>query len=553
MPFELFGFSVSRPVKDKKRQDRVKSFAPPAKDDGAIVVAEGGAFGTYVNMDGAGKLKNEAQLITKYRALSLQPEAELAIDDIVNEAIVMQKNAPPIEINLDDLEQPKKIKDKIKDEFEHIMQLLDFNNEGYDIFKRWYVDGRLYYHIMIDEQKPRKGIMELRYIDPRKIRKIRQEIPDKTRMIKGSVGNLSTHFNKKVNEFFVYNEQGLVDNPEGLKISKDSICYVTSGLIDERAVAVLSHLHKALKPMNVLRWMEDAVAIYRISRAPERRIFYIDVGNLPKMKAEQYLRDMMVKHKNKLVYDSTTGEVRDDRKFMTMLEDFWLPRREGGKGTEISTLPGGQNLGEIEDIQFFLNKLYKALNVPVSRLDTENSMFNIGRASEITRDELKFSKFVNRIRSRFSILFDELLETQLILKGVTNKKDWKTIKEQIHYDFKRDNYFEELKNHEMLRGRFEILTEVDNYIGRYFSIEWVKKQILMQTDDDIEDMDKQMKIEKGEGEDGEDNDDNFGSFGGAEFPAGSPAPASAEYIPTGPELKEVANTKLRKTNGNDKK
>ena len=501
MAFELFGFSVSRPVKDKKRQDRVKSFAPPAKDDGAIVVAEGGAFGTYVNMDGAGKLKNEAQLITKYRALSLQPEAELAIDDIVNEAIVMQKNAPPIEINLDDLEQPKKIKDKIKDEFEHIMQLLDFNNEGYDIFKRWYVDGRLYYHIMIDEQKPRKGIMELRYIDPRKIRKIRQEIPDKTRMIKGSVGNLSTHFNKKINEFFVYNEQGLVDNPEGLKISKDSICYVTSGLIDERAVAVLSHLHKALKPMNVLRWMEDAVAIYRISRAPERRIFYIDVGNLPKMKAEQYLRDMMVKHKNKLVYDSTTGEVRDDRKFMTMLEDFWLPRREGGKGTEISTLPGGQNLGEIEDIQFFLNKLYKALNVPVSRLDTENSMFNIGRASEITRDELKFSKFVNRIRSRFSILFDELLETQLILKGVTNKKDWKTIKEQIHYDFKRDNYFEELKNHEMLRGRFEILTEVDNYIGRYFSIEWVKKQILMQTDDD-----------------------NLGSFSGAEFPGGAGVP-----------------------------
>jgi hypothetical protein len=340
-------------------------------------------------------------------------------------------------------------------------------------------------------------------------------------MVKGSIGNLTTHFNKKINEFFVYNEQGLVDNPEGLKISKDSICYVTSGLIDERAIAVLSHLHKALKPMNVLRWMEDAVAIYRISRAPERRVFYIDVGNLPKMKAEQYLRDMMVKHKNKLIYDSSTGEIRDDRKFMTMTEDFWLPRREGNRGTEITTLQAGQNLGEIEDINFFLNKLYKALNVPVSRLDTENSMFNIGRASEITRDELKFSKFINRLRARFSILFDELLEMQLVLKGVTNKKDWKVIKEQIHYDFKRDNYFEELKNQEMLRSRFEILMEVDNYIGRYFSLEWVKKNILFQSDDDIKELEKQMKDERGESDS---DDDNLGSFSGAEFPGGAGVP-----------------------------
>ena len=501
---KLFGFEI------KRQDEEPVSFAQPINDDGAVIVtaaetASGGAYGTFVDLEGT--VRNEAELVTKYRNLLIQPECSRAVDDIVNEAIVVNEERKVVECVTDDIEYPETIKKKIRDEFENVLKLLDFSDKGYDIFQRWYVDGRSYYHAIVDEAKIKEGIQELRYIDPRKIRKIKEIEKKKDK-------NGDVEIQQVKNEYYLYTEKSFVTTnsqnvnniANGIKIAKDSIVHVTSGLVNENNTLVISHMHKSIKPVNQLRMLEDASVIYRISRAPERRIFYIDVGNLPKVKAEQYLRDMMTKHKNKLVYDATTGEVRDDRKFMTMLEDFWLPRREGGRGTEITTLPGGQNLGEVEDILYFQKKLYQSLNVPISRMDTE-STFNIGRSQEITRDEVKFSKFITRLRARFSGLFNSILEKQLILKGIVSYEDWVEIKNTIRYNFMEDNHFQELKEGEIIRQRTEILRDMEEYVGKYYSQDWVRKNILRQTEDDIKEIDKQIKLE-GSDEDYEDRKDD---------------------------------------------
>jgi len=498
MALELFGFRIGRKEEEQKLKDEnLKSFVPPNLDDGAVEIAAGGAYGTYVDLEGSAK--SEAELVTRYREMSLQPECDSAIDDVVNEAIVYNEKEPAISIVLDDLKTGAGIKKKIHEEFDNILRMLNFTTNSYDTFRKWYIDGRLYYHLVIDESNPRAGIQELRYIDPRKIRKIKQPVKKKDE-------KTNTILTKGYLEYYIFHPRGINRSNQGLKISKDSICYCHSGLLDQRMLLVLGHLHKAIKPLNQLRMLEDASVIYRLARAPERRIFYIDVGNLPKIKAEQYLRDMMVKHKNKLVYDASTGEVRDDRKFMTMLEDFWLPRREGGKGTEITSLPGGQNLGEMEDIEYFKRKLYKALNVPVSRMEAENN-FNLGRASEITRDELKFTKFIARLRNKFTTLFDQLLETQLILTGVTTRAEFREMREHIHYDFLEDNHFSELKNAEIMGDRLRLLGEVDSFVGRYFSQEYVKKYILHMNEDDIKREADLIKKESDEAPDDEEGEE----------------------------------------------
>lgn len=491
---ELFGFTIAR-KKQEDQQENLPSIVSPTQEDGAIEIAPGGAYGTYVDLEG--KAKNEGELVTKYRQMALQPECDSAVQDVVNEAIVVTEDSGPVEIVLDKLDYPENIKKKIHEEFEAIMKLLDFNNNAYDLFRKWYVDGRLYHHIVIDEKNPRQGIKDLRYIDPRKIRKIKEALKEKDARTGATVF-------KGMNEYYLYNAGGVnsSNQAQGVKIAKDSISYCHSGLLDERNSMIYSYLHKAIKPLNQLRMLEDAVVIYRLARAPERRVFYIDVGNLPKMKAEQYMRDMMVKHKNKLIYDASTGEVRDDRKFMTMLEDFWLPRREGGRGTEITTLPGGQSLGEMDDVDYFRRKLYKSLNVPITRMDAENQ-FNLGRASEITRDELKFNKFVMRLRNRFSILFSDLLEIQLALKGVITRGEWKEMKQDIHYDFQEDNHFTELKDTEIMQGRLQILGEVDNFVGKYFSEDWIRKNVLRMTEEEIKDEQKQIDKEADEAPDEE--------------------------------------------------
>jgi len=485
---QLFGYQIGK-KKEEELPPTVQTFAPPPNEDGALAVTEGGAYGTTIDMEGT--VKNEATLITRYRRMAQQPECERAIDDIINEAIVADEHEPPVSIVLDDIEsQPERIKEMIRDEFDYILEMLDFNNKAYDIFRNWYVDGRLFYHIMIDAANPRAGIQELRYIDPRKIKKVRVE---KRTNIKAEM-TTNQFVPKEYREYFVYSARGLIAGNVGVKIAPDTIAYCHSGVLDEKNTLIYSHLQKAMKPMNQLRMLEDATVIYRLARAPERRVFYIDVGNLPKAKAEQYLRDMMVKHKNKLVYDANTGEVRDDRKFMTMLEDYWLPRREGGKSTEITTLPPGQNLGELDDVNYFRKKLYEALNVPISRLETE-AQFNLGRSSEITRDELKFSRFINRLRNRFTELFNILLERQLLLKGIITKAEWKEIKGKLYYDFLEDNHFAELKNNEILAGRLQLLGDVDQYAGKYFSVEWIRKNVLMQTEDEIDEIDEQIAAE----------------------------------------------------------
>ena len=485
MAIKLFGYKIGK----DDESEVAKSFVPPTNDDGAVAVAGGGVYGTYLDLEG--QVRNDADLIKKYREMSMQPECDAAIEDIVNESLVFQQEEYPVQIVLDKLEQPEAIKKKIRDEFYYVMKLLDFNNQGYDIFRRWYVDGRMYYHMIIDDKNPRQGLKEIRYIDPRKIRKIRENKKEKDKL----QNSMQVVFTKPI-EYFVYSEQGFArDANQGIKISPDSICYVHSGMTDKDGKMVISHLHKAIKPLNQLRMLEDATVIYRISRAPERRIFYIDVGNLPKMKAEQYLREIMQKYKNKLVYDASTGEIRDDRRYQTMLEDFWLPRREGGKGTEITTLQGGQNLGEIEDVLYFQKKMYKALNVPVSRIESDNT-FNLGRASEITRDELKFSKFIARLRLRFSHLFDRLLETQLLLKGICTRNEWKQIKEEIHYDFVQDMHFAELKEVEIMKERLNLLGEIDQYVGKYFSVRYIREKVLRQSETEIEDLNKEMQEEE---------------------------------------------------------
>ena len=485
---ELFGFTIAR-KKSESEQENLPSIVSPTVEDGSIEIAPGGAYGTYVDLEG--KAKNEGDLVTKYREMSIQPECDYAIQDIVNEAIVVDENSGPCEIVLDKLEVSASVKKKIRESFYEIYNMLDFQNTAYDIFRKWYIDGRLYYHIVIDETNPRAGIKDLRYIDPRKIRKIKEPIKEKDKRTGVTVY-------KGANEYYLYNAQGITtaNQAQGVKIAKDSICYVHSGILDNRNNMIYSHLHKAIKPLNQLRMLEDAVVIYRLARAPERRIFYIDVGNLPKMKAEQYLRDMMTKHKNKLTYDASTGEVRDDRKFMTMLEDFWLPRREGGRGTEITTLPGGQNLGEMEDVDYFRRKLYKSLNVPTARMEQENQ-FQLGRASEITRDELKFNKFIKRLRNRFAMMFDELLEIHLALTGVTTRKEWQKMKQDVYYDFMEDNHFTELKDTEIMTERLRLLGDVDNYVGKYFSEAWVRTNVLRLTEDEIEEIEKQIGQEGG--------------------------------------------------------
>ena len=489
MAIKLFGFEINR-KKSEQEDERNKTFALPQSDDGAVTIQSGAYYGTYVDLDGV--VRNEIELITRYREMSMQPEIEGAIDDIVNEAIVNEDKGNGVEINTDELKQSDQIKKKIRDEFEYILKLLNFGNMGHDIFRRWYVDGRMFYHVIIDDKSPQKGIQELRYIDPRRIRKIRE-------IQKTKDTNTGMEIIKRMNEYYLYNERGVIGAHSnlGTKIAVDSVVNINSGLMDSKRAMVLSYLHKAIKPLNQLRMVEDATVIYRLSRAPERRVFYVDVGNMPTIKAEQYLRDIMVKYRNKLVYDSTTGEIKDDRKHLSMLEDFWLPRREGGKGTEITTLPGGQNLGELEDVKYFEKKLYKSLGVPISRLEPAQG-FSLGRTSEVTRDELKFNKFVGRLRNKFSILFDDLLRVQLVLKKVCSEEEWKEFKENIYYDFIKDNNFTELKEAELLLNRMGVLQMVDPYVGRYYSKEWVRRNVLMMKDDEIEEIDEQIAQEQAE-------------------------------------------------------
>ena len=485
---ELFGFKIQRSAKDSGGET---TFSTPTPDDGTIDVAGGGFFGQVLDTDG--RERTDLDLIRRYRDIAQQAECDTAIEDIINEGIVANQNDVAVEITLDRLPYPEKIKRKIRTEFHEVLRLLSFEQKGHDIFRRWYVDGRCFYHKIIDSKNPRKGITELRYIDPTKIKKVRE-------VKKGIDKKTSIQMTEKVEEYYIYNEKGLASagtsgSNQGLKISLDSITYCPSGLIDGNTGRVLSYLHKAIKPVNQLRMIEDALVIYRISRAPERRIFYIDVGNLPKVKAEQYLKDVMNRYRNKLVYDASTGEIRDDRNHMSMLEDFWLPRREGGRGTEITTLPGGSNLGEIDDIQYFQKKLYKSLNVPISRMDSDAG-FSLGRASEITRDELKFTKFVQRIRKKFVPLFTDILKSQLLLKGVIAPEDWPSIQEHLQYDFLQDGHFAELKDAELLNDRLSALDSIQGYIGTFFSKEYVLKKVLRMNDAEIADMNDQIRKER---------------------------------------------------------
>ena len=485
---ELFGFKIEKSSKDSGGGT---TFSTPTPDDGTIDVAGGGFFGQILDTDG--RERTDLDLIRRYRDIAQQAECDTAIEDIINEGIVANEDDQAVEITLDRLPYPDKIKRKIRSEFREVLRLLSFEQKGHDIFRRWYVDGRLFYHKIIDSKNPRKGIQELRYIDPTKIKKVRE--------VKKSIDKkTSIQMTEKIEEYYVYNEKGLASagtsgSNQGLRIAVDSISYCPSGLIDGNSGRVLSYLHKAIKPVNQLRMIEDALVIYRISRAPERRIFYIDVGNLPKIKAEQYLKDVMNRYRNKLVYDASTGEIRDDRNHMSMLEDFWLPRREGGRGTEITTLPCGSNLGEIDDIQYFQKKLYKSLNVPISRMDSEAG-FSLGRASEITRDELKFTKFVQRIRKKFVPLFTDVLKTQLLLKGVIAPEDWPSIQEHVQYDFLQDGHFAELKDAELLNDRIQALDGIQSYIGTFFSKEYVLKKVLRMNDAEISDMNDQIRKER---------------------------------------------------------
>ena len=486
---ELFGFQITRV---KKTEDPKQSFTTTQADDGTQTVAAGGYFGQYLDMEGTAK--SEADLIRRYREISLHPECDMAVEDIVNEAVVANELKEAVRVNTDNLPYGKDIRRRIEGEFSDILKLMNFNTKGHDIFRRWYVDGRIYYQKIIDRTSPTLGITELKYIDPRKIKKIREV--RKTR----PEGAKNLEIVDEFVEYYLFNEKGVSGTTSGggLKIAPDTIAFCPSGLVDQQKNIVMSYLHKAIKPVNQLRMIEDAVVIYRIARAPERRIFKIDVGNLPKVKAEQYLRDVMARYRNKLVYDASTGEIRDDRNYMSMLEDFWLPSREGGRGTDISTLPGGQNLGEIADIEYFQKKLYRSLNVPVSRLESTQG-FNLGRASEITRDELKFTKFVQRLRKKFTELFNDLLKTQLILKKVISEEDWHTISHNLQYDFLQDGHFAELKQSEMMRERIQLVNEMRDMVGKYFSVEYMRKNVLKQSESEIAEMDKQIKQEIDDG------------------------------------------------------
>jgi len=501
---KLFGFSIedSEPL-----SPTAVSPVPPNNEDGSDHYMSSGFFGSYVDIEGI--YKTEYDLIKRYRELALQPEADSAIEDIVNEAIVSDTNDVPVQINLDNLNASDGIKTKVRQEFKHIVDLLDFDKKAHEIYRNWYVDGRIFYHKIIDLKKPEEGIQELRYIDALKMRYVRQQKKaegDKYKINTGNSPNPMEYKFPEIEEYFIYNASGKYPTgninatgaSQGMKIARDAITYCTSGLVDRNKGSTLSYLHKAIKSINQLRMIEDSLVIYRLSRAPERRIFYIDVGNLPKVKAEQYLRDVMMRYRNKLVYDANTGEIRDDKKYMAMLEDFWLPRREGGRGTEISTLPGGQNLGEITDIEYFKKKLYRSLNVPPSRMDGEGG-FNLGRSSEILRDELKFTKFVGRLRHRFSRMFDDMLKTQLILKNIITPEDWEIMSEHIQYDFLYDNHFSELKEVELFNERITVAAAAEPYVGRYYSQDYVRRKILRQTDIEILEQDELMKKEIADG------------------------------------------------------
>jgi hypothetical protein len=494
MAINLFGFTIGRQDVVQEQPPEQRSFALPnqALDDGAVTITQNAHYGTYVDLEGS--VRNELELITRYREMANHPELESAIDDIVNESITHDESGEVVTLNLDKLKQPESIKKKILEEFNNVQRMLNFNNLADDLFKRWYIDGRLYFHIIVNEKNPKEGIQELRYVDPRKIRKIREINKDRD----GKTGAMVI---KSIAEYYVFNDRGTTTQTytsgtnQGLRIAPDSIININSGLMDAKNTFVISYIHKAIKPLNQLRMIEDAVVIYRLSRAPERRVFYIDVGNLPKGKAEQYLRDIMVKYRNKMVYDANTGELRDDRKHMSMLEDFWLPRREGGKGTEITTLPAGQNLGQIEDVDYFRKKLLQSLNVPYSRMDDTGGggLASLGRSSEVTRDELKFAKFIVRLRNKFSQIFDHALRVQLSLKGICSQDEWDEFKEHIYYDYKKDNNFTELRESELIRERVQTLAMMDPYIGKYFSQTWAKKNILRLNQEEIDEMAKEME------------------------------------------------------------
>ena len=526
---ELFGYKIS-----KSKEEGGTSFTAPTSDDGAVDIAGGGFFSSYLNTDG--KERTDLDLIHRYRDIAQQSECDTAIEDIINEGIVANERDISVQIVLDNIPYSSKIKKTITDEFDEVLRLLKFDEKGHDLFRRWYVDGRIYFHKIIDQKTPRRGITELRYIDATKIKKVRKV--EKEKDLKTGVDKI-----KKVNEFFLYNEKGLGSTGanQGVQIHPDAITYVPSGVIDGNSGRVLSYLHKAIKPVNQLRMVEDSLVIYRISRAPERRIFYIDVGNLPKVKAEQYLKDVMNRYRNKLVYDASTGEIRDDRNHMSMLEDFWLPRREGGRGTEITTLPGGQNLGEIDDIVYFQRKLFRSLNVPISRLEAE-SQFTLGRSTEITRDELKFTKFVQRIRKKFVPLFTDILKTQLLLKGVISPDDWPSIQEHIQYDFLADGHFSELKEAELLNDRINTLNQIEAYVGTFFSKQWVQRNVLRLTDIEIEEMQKQINKESGmDPEDGginlPDSQDGIRRGDGADEPV-EPEDNATQEVPPESESEE---------------
>jgi len=496
---KLFGFSIEN---TEPLSPSVVSPVPQSNEDGVDHYMSSGFFGSYVDIEGV--YKTEFDLIKRYREMALHPECDSAIEDIVNEAIVSDSNDTPVEIELSNLNASDGIKKSIRQEFKHIIDLLDFNKKAHEIYRNWYIDGRLYYHKIIDLKKPEDGIQELRYIDAMKMRYVRKqkknEKKELNRLNPLKQDPMDYDF-PELEEFFIYNPKaGMGGNPmqssasQGIKMTKDSVAYCTSGLVDRNKGSTLSYLHKAIKSLNQLRMIEDSLVIYRLSRAPERRIFYIDVGNLPKIKAEQYLRDVMMRYRNKLVYDASTGEIRDDKKYMAMLEDFWLPRREGGRGTEISTLPGGQNLGEITDIEYFKKKLYRSLNVPPSRMDGEGG-FNLGRSSEILRDELKFTKFVGRLRKRFSAMFNDMLRTQLLLKNVITPEDWELMSEHIQYDFLYDNHFSELKEAELMNERLSLVETAQPYVGKYYSQDYVRRKILRQTDMEILEQDKLIEAE----------------------------------------------------------
>ena len=487
---KLFGFEIKR-AKTASDKKQLPSIVPPVDDDGAgYVTASGSHYGQYLNLDGD-ESKDNNQLIIKYRGVAMHPEVDAAIEDIVNESITGSEMESSVDITMEKVDTSDAIKKQIKEEFDQVVSMLKFNDLGHDIFRRWYVDGRIYFHLVVNESNLKAGIVEVRPIDAAKIRKVKQ-VKKKKDPVTGA------HIIESVKEFYIYQDKPGAQT-QGIKLTTDAISYTTSGLLDNSRKKVISYLHKALKPINQLRMMEDSLVIYRLARAPERRMFYIDVGNMPRGKAEQYMKDIMAKYRNKLVYDAQTGELKDDRKHMSMLEDFWLPRREGGRGTEISTLPGGENLGQIDDIVYFQKRLYRALNVPINRLEQE-AQFSLGRTTEVSRDELKFQKFIDRLRMRFSNVFLEILKKQLMLKGIITEEDWNSWKEDITIDYVRDNHFTELKDTELIRERMQTMDQVQQYVGEYFSKEWVMRNVLRLSDEDMKNMKDQMSDEASSGE-----------------------------------------------------